>query len=254
MGEALSVLGKAFFASDALGKAIVLLLVVASLWSWSIILLKWTNMVKVRRGCRRFMRSYQNSSPLKMGVSLSEDDEMPLDCVCRAGIESLKEVLARSELRGSYSVLEMYFKLPRALTSAEVEKIRSSMVRAMNIQRIRLEDMMVTLSTIVTLAPFAGLLGTVWGVMMVFFQMGMTKRPEISDMAPGVSSALLTTVIGLLVAIPAVVGNNMITGDIDRTCDQMEIFVDDFLASLQLEENLYRPPAMEGGMTPPANA
>lgn len=251
MMESLLVWVKAFWASDALGQVIVVLLLLASMFSWSIIGVKGWGMAKVRRGCKRFLRNYRDTSLLKIGMNLSEDDEMPLDCVCRAGIEALKNVLSRSESRSQYAILEMYSKLPRALTTAEVDKIRASMVYAMNEQRLKLEEMMVMLGTIVTLAPFAGLFGTVCGVMTVFFQMGLSKRPEIGDMAPGVSSALLTTIIGLLVAIPAVAGNNFIWGSIDKTCVQMENLIDDFLASLQLEDNLYRPPVMEQGMPRP---
>lgn len=239
MTEAFGVLGQAFLASDAMGKLIVIALLGASMVSISIILLKGWSMWTIRRACTRFINKYKDvESPLQLAIDLSDDDEKPLDCVCRAGINSVKDVLEASGCYSVHGMLQREHKLPRALTNEEVEKVRSSMVRQMNLQVVSMENMMTGLATIVTLAPFAGLLGTVWGVMMIFFQMGMSKRPEISDMAPGVSSAMLTTIIGLLVAMPAVFGNNMISGAIEKTCSEMEIFVDDFIASIQLKLNV----------------
>ena len=242
MKESLGVLIKAYFVSDALGQAIVIGLIVVSVFCMSIILGKFLSMYKIRSGCKRFLTKYKSAkTPLAMGQSLSDDEEMPLDWVCRAGYTALKEVLDRSGGREAVDMLQRRSMLFRPLTTAELDKIRSSMVRQMSIQRNQMSHMMVALSTIVQLAPFCGLLGTVWGVMVVFFKMGVGKgRPEIGDMAPGVCSALLTTVIGLLVAIPAVFGNNFICGLIDQTCGEMEDFVEDFIADLQLEERVDR--------------
>ncbi len=242
MKESFGVLIKAYFVSDPLGQVIVIALLVASIFCTSIILGKFLSMYKIRSGCKRFLTKYKSAkSPLAMGLSLSDDEEMPLDWVCRAGYNALKEVLERSGGRDAVDMLQRRSVLFRPLTMAELDKIRSSMIRQMGIQRNQMSHLMVALSTIVQLAPFCGLLGTVWGVMMVFFKMGVGKgRPEIGDMAPGVCSALLTTVIGLIVAIPAVIGNNFICGMIDQTCGEMEDFVDDFIADLQLEERVDR--------------
>ncbi|MBP5639354.1 MAG: MotA/TolQ/ExbB proton channel family protein [Victivallales bacterium] len=241
MKESISVLVEAFLASEALGKVIVVVLICASVLCLSIIVAKWKEMFVIRRGCKKFLKKYKSAkSPLAMVMLLSEDEIMPLDCVCRAGYEALKEVLERNGGHGAVEMFQRRSMLQRPLTIADLDKIRSSMVRQMNIQRNQMCQMMVMLSTIVQLAPFCGLLGTVWGVMVVFFQMGVSSsgRPEIGDMAPGVCSALLTTVVGLFVAIPAVFGNNVISGQIDQTCGEMEDFVDDFIADLQLEERV----------------
>ena len=130
-----------------------------------------------------------------------------------------------------------YTELPRQLTEAETAKVRASMTRRLNIQRMQMMDQMVILSTIVSLSPFCGLFGTVWGVMMTFVQLAAQqgKKADLGQLAPGVSGALLTTVVGLMVAIPSVFGNNFIMNIIDKTCADMDTFVDDFLASLRLE-------------------
>ena len=68
------------------------------------------------------------------------------------------------------------------------------------------------LATVVSVCPFLGLFGTVWGVMLSFVGMAQAGSADIAAMAPGIASALLTTVVGLVVAIPSVIGYNMITG------------------------------------------
>ena len=92
------------------------------------------------------------------------------------------------------------------------------------------------LGTIVSISPFLGLLGTVWGVMLAFIGMAQKGRPDIGVIAPGVSGALLTTVVGLVVAIPSVIGNNFILSDVEKTTVEMGNFVENFIALVKLEE------------------
>ena len=80
------------------------------------------------------------------------------------------------------------------------------------------------LATAVTAAPFLGLLGTVWGVMEAFSGMAATGSPMLSAVAPGISGALLTTVVGLLVALPSSIGYNMLSNKIRRFCVEMDNF------------------------------
>jgi len=72
--------------------------------------------------------------------------------------------------------------------------------------------------------------------MLAFIGMAQAGRPDIAAMAPGVSGALLTTVVGLLVAIPSLVGNNAISNTVLKTCNEMENFVDAFIALLRIDE------------------
>ena len=134
-----------------------------------------------------------------------------------------------------------------------MDKIRSTMNRALNIQTLILEDRLVFLSTIVSLSPFLGLFGTVWGVMATFIGIALTGTPELSAIAPGVSGALLTTVAGLVVAIPSLIGNNAIVSSVQATMVEMETFVDDFLASIRLED-ADKPSARVNVMTAPEAA
>jgi len=126
--------------------------------------------------------------------------------------------------------------LPRLLTESEIAKVRAVIERVLTRQNQLIEERLGLLGTTVTLAPFLGLLGTVWGVMMAFVAMAQEGRPDLSVLAPGVSGALLTTVVGLVVAIPSVVGLNGILGWVKEINADMDNFVDDFVAKMHLEK------------------
>ena len=234
MGEILGILKDAFFQSDIIGRLIVIALGVASVIAWSIMLYKGLQVFSLRAACQKFNREFVGTnSVLALGIRLNPE-EGPLQAICDAGFKSLKETLSAG---GGDDRSLMFGELPRQLTDAEIEKVRTSMTCCLNVQRMQMMDQMVILSTIVSLSPFCGLFGTVWGVMMTFVQLAAQqgKKADLGQLAPGVSGALLTTVVGLLVAIPSVFGNNCIMSVIDKTCADMDTFVDDFLASLRLE-------------------
>ena len=95
---------------------------------------------------------------------------------------------------------------------------------------------MSTLGTIVAMSPMLGLFGTVWGVMLTFIGIAKVGRPDLMAIAPGISGALLTTVAGLMVAIPSLIGNNYIMFLLQTIDVSMDTFCEDFITSLRLEE------------------
>ena len=109
--------------------------------------------------------------------------------------------------------------------------VTSAMERAVGETALRMESQMVVLSTAVSGAPFLGLLGTVWGVMDTFSDVAAAGSANLAAMAPGVSAALITTVTGLLVAIPAMFGYNYLI----TTLRGMIIELDNFAAELASE-------------------
>ncbi len=228
------ILKYAFFQSDLVGKAIVILLFVMSLYAWGLMLDKGFGVMAVRKSCKKFLRLYERvKSPVGMGQYL-DDIHGPLKEIASAGIQELFAVCAIQPDR--QSAFFRHCHLPRELSSAEMDKIRSTMNRAMNIQAMNLEENLVFLSTIVSLSPFLGLFGTVWGVMATFVAIAQSGMVELSAIAPGISGALLTTVAGLIVAIPSLMGNNAIVSSVQATMVDMETFVEDFLAGIRLED------------------
>ena len=113
--------------------------------------------------------------------------------------------------------------------------VESAVQRALAEQIIRYEAKMVLLGSIVTGAPFLGLLGTVWGVMDAFGGMAGAGSASLQSLAPGVSGALLTTVAGLLVAIPAVFGYNYLLQQTKISVVEMENFASTVADRIELE-------------------
>ena len=231
----LEIVRYAFFQSDGIGKGIVILLFGFSATFWSIFISKYLSISGKRGECNKFNKFYDKvGSPLAVGIYMGELSG-PMCNICNAGIDTLCEVFGIEERKRSSFLRNAV--LPRALTPAEVEKIRTRMNQQFNRESMEREGEMSWISIFITISPFLGLLGTVWGVMATFIAIAQTSSVDIGAIAPGISGALLTTVAGLLVAIPAVFINTFFNAWINNILQEMETFIDDFLASLQLEDS-----------------
>ncbi len=225
----------AFVQSDRMGQIIVIGLIGFSTYAWCIMLQKIFSLVEIRKFCQQFRRAFEaaNYSPLAMANTLAQFNG-PLKEMCSAGLEELKNILQRDG--GGQWISFRHCLLSRKLTSDEIDKIRSTMNRIMSSHTLQMEDRMSTLGTIVAMSPMMGLFGTVWGVMLTFIGIARAGRPDLMAIAPGISGALLTTVAGLMVAIPSLTGNNYIMFLLQTIDVSMETFCEDFITSLRLEE------------------
>jgi biopolymer transport protein ExbB/TolQ len=122
--------------------------------------------------------------------------------------------------------------LPKRLDTAGLQVIREAGERELADQLLHMEKDMATLATITSLAPFMGLFGTVWGVMEAFNGMAVTGAPTLSSVAPGISSALLTTVVGLLVAMPTVFGYNLLSVRLREEAVRMDNFLQEWMGEM----------------------
>ncbi len=224
----------AYNTSDLISKGIVLLLVLLSVYAWTIMGEKAVSLGRVRTACRKFMDSFVSADSL-LELSLRERDfDGPLAEAYFAALDEIMNILV---VDGSQ--VDLYCRrhlLPRGLSDHEIQKVQAVIERVLTRQNLLIEERLGTLGTIVTLAPFLGLLGTVWGVMLAFVGMAQQGRPDLAILAPGICGALLTTVVGLVVAIPSVVGLNAILNAVKRTNVEMDNFVDDFVAKLRLQK------------------
>lgn len=224
----------AFQTSDSLSKGIVLFLFfVGSPVAWTTIYCNFRAAIARKRESNNFMKVYDKiHSLLGMGLYL-EKLSGPLKNVCETGLIELCNVLRIDE-----SHRWNFYRtgsIAQKLTHSDIEKIRVSMNRQVNHEVLELESGMAFLSCCVTVAPFLGLFGTVWGVMVTFMAIANTGSAELTALAPGISGALLTTVMGLFVAIPSVLSNILINDMQNKICLQMDVFLDEFVASLSLE-------------------
>lgn len=232
--EFLEIVNNAFRESDIVGKAIVALLVCMSMYLWTILANKVFSVAGKKAECRKFNKYYRKvHSAIGIGLYLDELSG-PLKTICAAGQGQLCDIFEIDERRRPVFLREA--RLPRRLTQAELDKIKTTMNNQVNLETLELESSLGWLSVLVTASPYLGLFGTVWGVMATFVAIAKKGNVEINSIAPGISGALLTTVAGLVVAIPAVIGNILINANINEICLQMDIFADDYIASLQLED------------------
>jgi len=118
---------------------------------------------------------------------------------------------------------------------ARLEHAENALQRALARQTLRYETSMIFLASIVSGAPFIGLLGTVWGVMEAFAAVAAQQSASITQLAPGVSGAMLATIAGLVVAIPSVFGYNLLLGHTRRMITELENFASSLADRIELE-------------------
>ena len=215
----------AFRNSDGMGQGIVVLLFVFSVFTWTLMLEKGIGLRLAHNDCASFLRRFrERRNPLSMNEGIA-DEPSPSARVCEAGYDRIR--MLDIELPGGGR---------RALNATEIDVVRASLEQAVADQILELERKMIFLATAITISPFLGLFGTVWGIMLAFTDLAIMGKADIQTLAPGVSGALLTTVLGLLVAIPSVVGYNIITSLIKATIVQMDNFVEEFIVKLKIEQ------------------
>jgi len=117
------------------------------------------------------------------------------------------------------------------ISPVAMNAVRSALEREVGEQALKMEDRMTVLATAVSGAPFLGLLGTVWGVMDTFSAIAAEHSASLTTMAPGVSGALITTVTGLLVAIPAMFGYNFLVVTIRGMTVELDNFAGELAAA-----------------------
>lgn len=217
----------AFLESTPEGKAVLLVLFVGSIFSWSVMITKIRVLQFAKRQNDRFMTLfYRDREPLKIFETGLEFEGSPLYEIYRHGCEELCfQVLGSAEVDETF---QSRLKYADRITPAQMRSVQASMERAVGESSLRLESRMIILSTAVSGAPFVGLLGTVWGVMDAFGGIASSGSANLAAMAPGVSGALITTVTGLLVAIPAMFGYNFLVTSVRA----MIVSCDNFAAEL----------------------
>ncbi len=220
----------AYETSTPPGKAVLLFLLIGSIFSWSVMITKLRMVSFAKKRSQDFLDAFRSHRrPLHIYEAGLRFDGSPLWSVYRAASRELT-----FHLLGSQEVDDTFHaRLEHAprLVPSQMRVVNSAMERAVGETALRLEAQMILLATAVSGAPFLGLLGTVWGVMETFGGVAAAGSASLAAMAPGVSAALITTVMGLLVAIPAMFGYNYLVTSIRAMVVQM----DNFAAELSSE-------------------
>jgi biopolymer transport protein TolQ len=216
-----------FEKSSGIGKVIISLLMVGSMFSWSVMITKFLLLRRARAETAAFLKKFRASrKPLGIYESRTRFPGSPAYAVYIAGCKEMSyHLLGSDEIDETFNArLAESRKLPPVLMSS----VKSAMERTVGEQALLLEDRMILLATAVSGGPFLGLLGTVWGVMDTFSGIAIAGKANLAVMAPGVASSLITTVMGLLVAIPAMFGYNYLVVSVRS----MTVELDNFAAEL----------------------
>ena len=205
------------------GKLVLLSLFVASLLSWTVMATKFKQLKRARDRRADFLKAFRgNRLPLSLYEAQARFKGTPVFDVYQDGCEELcLQMLGSAEVDDTFAArLET---APR-ISPAQMGVVKTAMERSVGESALSLEARMVLLSTVVSGAPFLGLLGTVWGVMETFGDVAQAGKANLAAMAPGVSAALITTVMGLLVAIPAMFGHNYLVSSLRGMVVELELF------------------------------
>jgi biopolymer transport protein TolQ len=219
-----------FLRADPIVKAVFILLVLASLWSWVIIINKWLALATLRRRAEKFEKVFWSGLSLdELYQQFSAKSDHPMASVFTAALR---------EWRRSFEAGP-----PRDVM---LPGIKDRIEKAMNVTISRetdgIEKNLGFLATVGATAPFVGLFGTVWGIMNSFSAIAARHDTTLAVVAPGIAEALFATAMGLLAAIPAVIFYNKFVNDIARYGSRLDSFADEFSAILsrQLDEKAQR--------------
>lgn len=229
----------AFRESTFPGKAIVLILVLGSILAWTIMISKWMELRRALRRTGSFISQYRTQPhPVSLYLQQKKFTGSPPYFVYEAACHAIGRELDLADRAGEFR-LDDQAGDSHVLSPGQLDAVTSLADRNVAEQVLSLEANMNLLATAVSSAPFLGLLGTVWGVMDGFGAMAVEGAATLSAVAPGISAALLTTVIGLLVALPSAIGYNILIGKIRTLTVQLETFTDEFSAAVR---RAYGPP------------
>ena len=184
-------------------KAVILVLLVLSIMSWTVMIFKFLQIRSVDREDRDFLADCQNGMGVKEIMALSRK--------YRQGVIPLV-----------FAELHRWFQIFQGgREDLESQWYQVAQQRIL-LERQRLNNFVGFLATVGNTAPFIGLFGTVWGIINAFQQIGLQGSASLAVVAPGISEALVTTALGLFVAIPAVMGYNYFVGRITRIEERAE--------------------------------
>jgi len=215
-----------FLNAGVVVKAVMVILFLASLWSWAIIFNKMWALGSLKRKAGRFEKLFWSGQSLdELYQQVAPKTDHPMAAVFIAALREWRRAFESGSPRES-----------------QVAGVKERIDKAMNVTILRetdgIERQLGFLATVGSVSPFIGLLGTVWGIMNAFSAIAARHDTTLAVVAPGIAEALFTTAMGLLAAVPAVIFYNRFVNEIGRYVNRLDAFAEEFSAILsrQLEE------------------
>ncbi len=210
--------------TDIVGQVLTTGLGVFSLITWTIMLGKYFELKRLRELNFTFEQHLRDESTLlNLPETYRHKRIIPYADIFADAVESYWRAAGIQKEKGENS------------SRSRLEHAENAIQRSIARQVLRYESSMIFLASIVTGAPFVGLLGTVWGVMVAFSAVSGQQTASIQTLAPGVSAALLTTIAGLVVAIPSVFGYNFLLGKVKQLVTEIENYSSSLADRIELE-------------------
>jgi len=208
-----------FTRADWVVKAVMIILVAASLWSWGVAVDKAITMFLLRRRATAFEDTFWSGKTLdELSTGLGGDTRDPMARVFAAAMREYDESKS----------------MPRtdAVSVSSQQRIDSVMNLVVNREMAKAERGMSVLATVGSASVFIGLFGTVWGIMNAFRAIAASQNTSLTVVAPGIAEALFATALGLIAAIPAVIFYNKYSTDLDKYSGRLEGYADELSAIL----------------------
>ena len=206
--------------ASLLVQLVMLILVIASLISWTMIFNKRVMLNKARRDANQFEErfwSLEDLSPLYSRITNQRYEATGMEKIFEAGFKEFARLRKQDNIDAK-AILEGSQRAMRVALSKEIEKLETNLS---------------FLATVGSTSPYIGLFGTVWGIMNTFRALGNVQHATISMVAPGIAEALIATAMGLFAAIPAVIAYNRYSNDVERLINRYETFSEEFSSILQ---------------------
>jgi biopolymer transport protein TolQ len=208
-----------FLDADIVVQAVMLGLILASIWTWAIIISFSLRMGGIERGSRKFDAAFWQTSDFSKMLDTQAREKQPMARIASTGLDEWKRSTKAKPID----------------REGTRQRLASAMESRVAQEADDLTERLGFLATTGSVAPFVGLFGTVWGIMNSFFQIGAQESSSLAVVAPGISEALFATAIGLFAAIPAVIAYNRFSGRVDRLEARLQRFADRFHGALSRE-------------------
>ncbi|MCA0273485.1 MAG: protein TolQ [Proteobacteria bacterium] len=206
-----------FWRASFIVKLVMLLLTVASFWSWAIIVQKFIAYRQARQEAAIFDRAFWSGEPLdELFDQIGAQPDGASERIFASGMVEWR----RSHRQDGELIAGAQARIDRSMDVA-IAKATESLTGGLPF-----------LATVGSTAPFIGLFGTVWGIKVAFEQIAISQNTSLAVVAPGIAEALVATALGLVAAIPAVIFYNKLSTDSDRIIAGYEAFADEFATIL----------------------
>lgn len=209
-----------FLQAGLVVQAVVITLILASIWCWAITIEKYTRFNALKMNANRFEKEFWKADSVDSFYDKVRRKKLPtpIEKVFLVAMEEWQSGKGKVRSTG-----------PASISIGIRDRIAQMMSVSRNRELDKLEQGIGLLATVGSSAPFVGLFGTVWGIMNSFTSIAASKNTNLAVVAPGIAEALAATAIGLVVAIPAVVAYNKFSGELARYAGRMEDFSTEFL-------------------------